>query len=332
MNRRPIYGLTNRLPLPRPAAVTSPLAGIPTGAPVGSFLTGVLPPRSTMVLPLILHNEGTAPPQAVSEWTTYLTTLRTAHPWLVLTFLYQAMNYPGSIGPGATAVLRAGDELGAHLHPHNQLQTLVAIDPVKTIPTAAGATTPISGSGYYALLSGFTQPELEAMLQKTIDQITEAGFPAPVTFGAGYWLSTPTVRAALLAKGFTHDTSPVPVSNIGAALAAFPYLTGLLAARWPALDATTQPYNEGGVVQVVSNSAITGYHSAAQIFAWFQQAETAARARPSRRGVFPIVAHYESDAGLDPVRAKEALDLIVAYCTANNIALQSSRVRDLAAA
>lgn len=294
----------------------------------GLFVTSAPPappPVLTMNIPLIMHHEGDYSPADVDRLV-LLDTLVTAHPWIVRTFLWEPLAvHIGDIPAALATIIGATGEVGLHLHPHNILQASAGISGApRLFPTAAGPTAGLGG-GYYTLLTAFSQAELEALFDLQLGVFDKNGIPAPKVFTAGYWLSTPTVLAALASRGFTHDASPVPLSTLSPTFAPFPYLLGLIAARWPKVDVATPPYSEGGLTQVVSSSAVTSYNNAAAIFAWFQASTAAADLRPSKRGTFPLAIHSDGD-GIEHEIAKEALDLIVPWAAANGVTLVSTKV------
>lgn len=294
----------------------------------GLFVTSTPPappPVLTMNVPLILHHEGYFTPADAGHLAN-LAALVAAHPFLVRTFLWEPLSvHIGDIPAALATIIGATGEVGLHLHPHNILQVGAGISGApRPFPTAAGPTASLGG-GYYTLLTAFSQAELEALFDFQLAVFAANGIPAPKVFTAGYWINTPAGLAALASRGFTHDASPVPVATLSPTFDSFPYLLGLVGARWPTVNVTTPPYTEGGITQVVSSSAVASYNSAADIFSWFQTSAAAADLRPSKRGTFPLAIHSDGS-GVDHARAKDALDLIVPWAAANGVTLVSTKV------
>ncbi len=267
-----------------------------------------------------------------SENLAAIETFRSQFPAVPLVHFLNAAYYTKA-GVSAAAVtrsikrtLRAGDELGLHLHGWKRLFEAAGVT-FRTRPTFWGtaltAAECVDDCGHEVPISAYTRAELRAVLAFSLTKLQQQGFGRATSFRAGGWLASATVRGALLDSGFVYDHSAVPPAPLSDELVGLPLLASVRG-LWNGTTASTQPYQiragTGTLIEIVDNGALADYVTASEMVATFDGAVAAYLRDPTRARVVSIGFHQETAADYLP-RVRSALRTITARAAAAGVAV-----------
>ena len=238
-------------------------------------------------------------------------TFRSAFPTLPLVHFLNAAYFTkpdadaSQVESKIKSVLREGDELGLHIHGWKQLFEASGVT-FRSTPTFWG-NGPLSNDcaydcGHEVPISSYTADELSSVVRYSVKTLKAHGFGTPVSFRAGGWVATDTVREALLKNGFRTENSEVPVTFLKAKIGTMPLYTWL-GDLWAGATNLTQPHTLstplGTLTEIPDNGALSDYVSADDMLAVYR-ANRAATAKGSTRLV-SIGFHQETAAKYLPV-------------------------------
>lgn len=240
-----------------------------------------------------------------------MNTFRSTFPTLPLVHFLNAAYFtkpdadPSAVEAKIKSVIREGDELGLHIHGWKRLFEASGVT-FRSTPTFWG-NGPLSNDcaydcGHEVPISAYTASELSSVVRYSVKTLKGHGFGTSVSFRAGGWVATESVRAALLENGFKTENSEVPVTYLKAKLGTMPLYTWL-DDLWAGASNLTQPHTlsnaTGSLTEVPDNGALSDYVSAEDMLAVYR-ANRAATAKGSVR-VVSIGFHQETAAKYLPV-------------------------------
>ena len=249
--------------------------------------------------------------------------------------LVQFLNAAYYTKPGASAAsvtrairraVRAGDELGLHIHGWKRLFEAAGVV-FRAEPTFWGspldASECPSDCGHEVAISSYTRAELRKVVDYSVATLQRNGLGHATSFRAGGWMAGTTVRGALLDAGFTVDHSAVPSGPLSGELRGLPLLDWVRT-LWPGTTATTQPYSisagGGSLVEVPDNGALADYVTTAEMVAVFDRAVAAYKQDRSHAQVVSIGFHQETAADYAP-RVQRALLTIASHARTARVAV-----------
>lgn len=211
--------------------------------------------------------------------------------------------------------LRPQDELGLHLHGWRTLIEAAGVE-FQHAPNFWGSGKPLhpagGDEGHEVEIAAYSAEELERILRFSKRTLKErGGFEIGGSFRAGGWVAPPHVQAAVVAAGFSVDTSAVPPSwhEELAGLA----LRGRLQQLWGDVRPTTQPYRvrtpAGALLEMPDTCALADYVTAAEMTTHVREALSIQRRRPEREVYVHLGFHLETAARYLP-RLTEALEAL----------------------
>ena len=249
--------------------------------------------------------------------------------------------------PDAGAILksavRAGDEVGVHVHGWRSLARAAGLTP-KLAPSFLAADGklvefPDGDLGFEVDLEAYDVTELRALVATSRRLLRErAGLTVSAIFRAGGFLATPAVLEAIRAEGIAVDSSAIEARPLEDELPGAP-LPGRLRALWPRIEATSQPYpiaTEAGPVVELPIAGAADYLTASELFDLLARARAALDAQPERDVVLVLVVVQETADDFAPrleeafarARKEGALDARTEFVTVS----QASASRGLAPA
>ncbi len=257
---------------------------------------------------------------------------RTQFPKVPLVQFLNAAYYTKA-GASAAAVtrsirraVRAGDELGLHIHGWKRLFEAADVT-FRAEPTFWGspldASECLTDCGHEVAISSYSRAELRKVIDYSIATLQRNGFGHATSFRAGGWMAGATVRGALLDSGLTVDHSAVPSSPLSGELRGLPLLDWVKT-LWPRTSATTQPYSiavgSGSLVEIPDNGALADYVTTAEMVAVFDSAVTAYKHDRSHAQVVSIGFHQETAADYAS-RVQRALVTIASHARTAKVAV-----------
>ncbi|MCX5744499.1 MAG: hypothetical protein NT062_18565 [Proteobacteria bacterium] len=200
-----------------------------------------------------------------------------------------------------TDAVHAGDELAVHLHAWRSLAKASGIEP-RMSPSFLTGTDQLlefdDGDGGFDLdLDTYSVPELRALLRTSRHLLEQTHLPISKSFRAGGYLTTPKVLQALHDEGFTVDSGALDHRQLDELKAEV--LPARLAALWPKVDTTTQPFvvqTLGGSLLEVPIAAVTDYVTAAEIVGIIDAADAQLRKAPTQNVFVVLGFHLETAA------------------------------------
>jgi hypothetical protein len=207
-------------------------------------------------------------------------------------------------------VLRDGDELGLHIHGWKGLFEAAGLE-FRNAPTFwdddGVVTQCASDCGHEVPISAYSEDELAAVVDFSLDTLEAQGFGRAAGFRAGGWMAEPHVRSALARNGITTDGSAVATSS--------------------------QPYpletTAGALLEIPDNGALADYVSADEMVAVFDRAAEQLAREPGRDVVVSIGFHQETAARFVP-RVEQALATIVERSEAGGVPVAFVTTQELA--
>ncbi len=222
------------------------------------------------------------------------------------------------------ALQRPIDENAIHTHGQVEWITAAGVTP-RLIQTFQSAV--VAGTGYFVIMSSYTQGELTTMMDFAADLFVTNGFFRPRTWLAGGYMYNAAGRAALVASGYTRDLSQVPpvLTDPIYTSAGFPNLVAKIDTEYVAVTVTSQPTLEAGLTRIPSNDSVINYNSLAINEDVLNRNIQAARGGTAK--VFVAAAHFGTMMLLDPL-----YDAMIAYAAAHKVTLRFQRAKDISAA
>ena len=267
-----------------------------------------------------IHYEGQTAPSVGSGFNNAMLLARAQIPFAKFTHCFSpiyetAGGSHATIAAGVAPLVFAGqDTFGMHVHQTYSLPTAAGVTALDH-PTSSSPTTP-DGTGYNVLLTAYGLADSTTVFTYAAGIISSYGYGTPTVFTAGNWITDADVRQALAACGFTHDVSAIPASLVTGLPA---YLQGLIAAEWPSLTTTSQPYDiatgSGNLRQLVANCGMCSYDTAAAIGALLIAIPTGS--------IGVVSCHFEDASGLADLAT--ALLLLEADAVANSYTVEYIR-------
>jgi hypothetical protein len=212
-------------------------------------------------------------------------------------------------------VLRAGDEIGLHLHADDHLMRAAGVTP-QHIPSwshmVPGRYSVPDNTGHTVPLSMFSEAEVRQVVAFACRTLEQQGFDRPRVFRAGGWHADSDVLRAVAAEGFIADGSEVPSDWFGERN------FGFLAELWPHATRLSQPYRlQSGLVEVPDNCCLSDYATAEEMVEGFEALARLDRGVPL---VLSLGFHQESASEFLP-RLRSALTEIDARAAREGIPL-----------
>lgn len=122
------------------------------------------------------------------------------------------------------SVVKAGDEIGVHLHPWENLIDHLGINFIDGPTYFDEQTSPFVGGGSPKYPNGhrggdiplwkYSVEDIRKMLRFSVQKLEEQGFEDIKSFRAGGWQAGPNVMEALRLEGFHSESSPVPFQKV----------------------------------------------------------------------------------------------------------------------
>jgi hypothetical protein len=213
-------------------------------------------------------------------------------------------------------MLKPADELAIHLHAWSSLAKASGLE-ARTSPslmTGGPETEDYDGdTGYETDLDVYDIAELRALLRTSRKLLEQTKRPVSRSFRAGGFLGTPKMFAAIRSEGFTTDSSALDHRQIDLDDPAF---GDRVAAIWPTVDAKTQPFMVGSVVEIPV-SAFADFTDAAEVTKLIDDAYARLAAAPAKDQFIVLSFNLETAAtlagrigeGVEKARAKHG-DLV----------------------
>ncbi|MBQ49264.1 MAG: hypothetical protein CMP10_17940 [Zetaproteobacteria bacterium] len=184
---------------------------------------------------------------------------------------------PDDVTERINRVLRPGDEHGLHIHGWKSLFAASGVEP-KEKPTLFNDETPLKVHegdwGHEVCIDAYTTKELRAVIQYSVERLTDAGFDYPKSFRAGAWLAAPNVLEALAAEGFIWDCSAAWIEPLQQRWGKY-YLYDRNSELWPGVNQLSQPWEistpAGPLQEIPNNGCLADYVSADCILDSFQK-------------------------------------------------------------
>ncbi|MBW2457470.1 MAG: hypothetical protein JRI68_23385, partial [Deltaproteobacteria bacterium] len=150
--------------------------------------------------------------------------------------------------------------------------------------------------------------------------LDEAGYGRAVSFRAGGWMAAPNVREALVAQGLTVDSSAVPAHFLADEIGDAP-LHHWVEVLWAGTEATSQPYELDGLLEIPDNGALADYVTADEMFQVYADAKQRWVEQPDQDMLVNIGFHQETADKYLP-RVEEALDRMLSDATEAGVPLR----------
>lgn len=176
------------------------------------------------------------------------------------------------------SVMRAGDEVGLHLHAFESLTNTAGVA-FRDSVTFWGRpySEPINGDrGHDVPLSVFNKDELLRLIRTSKEILNRNGFGDVQSFRAGGWVATPDVLEVLALEGIVNDSSAVPTEFIAQTVGDRSPLYLITKSLWPDQTVTKdRPYiistPMGDIVEFPNNIALADYVNGQQAFQYLQE-------------------------------------------------------------
>jgi hypothetical protein len=229
------------------------------------------------------------------------------------------------------SVLRAGDELGLHIHAWRSLVTASGVA-FRREPTFWGSPVVDSGEadvGHEVELCAYSRDELEKVAAESQRILGDAGFRLSSSFRAGGWLADAKVLAAVRARGFAVDSSATDnkwhkqlleqYAIFGRIREVWPDVTEESAPRWISTPA-------GAVLEMPDTGALADYVTAADMLGHIERARARARASAARE-VFVHVGFHQETAARYAGRVRHVLEQLASDSTVRVTTLEDAAAR-----
>ena len=166
------------------------------------------------------------------------------------------------------------DMHGLHLHGWKSLMQACQV-PYQNAPSYDGLAETCDGGecGYTVSLEyAYSQTELTQLVGCSTDLLVKQGFTRPTSFRAGGWQLGAKLTAALLANGFTVDSSRTDANLLKTRWPADSGLVRMVSNLHPDSTPLDQPYLLAhGLMEYPNNASLADYTTAQQILALFKQ-------------------------------------------------------------
>lgn len=220
--------------------------------------------------------------------------------------------------PDPTAVaslkeaVRRGDELALHLHAWRSLAKPSGIEPRESPSFLTGTDELLAFEGgdlgFDTDLDAYGVPELRALLRASRRLLEQTHVRVSKTFRAGGYLGTPKVLQAVRDEGYTVDSSAIDHRQLDEQTDGV--LPSRLAAIWPGVETTTQPFvveTRSGALLEMPIAAVADFATAAEIVDVVEAAHASLQKDPTRNVFVVLTFHLETAADFGG-RLGEALD------------------------
>lgn len=178
-------------------------------------------------------------------------------------------------------MVKPADELAIHLHAWSSLAKASGLE-ARTSPslmTGGPETEDYDGdTGYETDLDVYDIAELRALLRTSRKLLEQTKRPVSRSFRAGGFLGTPKMFAAIRSEGFTTDSSALDHRQIDLD---DPTFSERVAGIWPTVDANTQPFMVGNVVEIPV-TAFADFTDAAEVTKMIDDAYARLAAAPTK--------------------------------------------------
>jgi len=208
---------------------------------------------------------------------------------------------PEPVTASLREMVKPGDELAIHLHAWRSLASASGLEP-RTSPSAYTGRTETDDydgdTGYETDLDTYDVAALRALLQTSRRLLQQAALPVSHSFRAGMFLGTPKVIAAIRSEGFTTDSSAIDHREIDLEDHT---LERRVAAVWPDITTTTQPFALGGgpaPIVEVPIAAFADFTTPDEITALVDAAYTRLHADPGHDQIVVLAFNLETAATL----------------------------------
>jgi len=269
-------------------------------------------PKGQVVVALTIDWEGAyMSPEGLEALDSVRQHLRTAPLTHFISAAYFTKAEPDATAAASiTKAVRPGDEVAMHLHGWQSLAAASGIEPrlSPSFLTGTDKLLALEGDiGFDIDLDAYGVPELRAMLRTSRRLLEAAQLRVSKSFRAGGYLGTPKVLQAIHDEGYAVDSSATDYRQLDEPEAEV--LPRRLAAIWPKIDASTQPFvidTRGGQLLEMPIAAFADYATAAEIVALVEAAHARLQQAP-RRDVFVVLGFHQETAGEFGGRLGEAL-------------------------
>ncbi|MBI3269274.1 MAG: hypothetical protein HYZ53_09650 [Planctomycetes bacterium] len=243
--------------------------------------------------------------------------LRDALPDVPLTHFLNAAYFtkagadPARVAASIRSVLRPGDETGLHVHAWKSLIDAAGV-PFRSEPTFWGyPVTPPAGGGDYGHdveIAAYPVPDFRAIVRRSRELLSGAGFSLSPSFRAGGWIADTKVLEAIRGEGFEIDSSATDTTWHDE-LASYP-LRGRIAALWPGVTKESAPFwirtPAGQVLEMPDTGALADYITAPEMEGYLRAALDRCAAE-RKHDLFVHVGFHQETAERYASRVTEAL-------------------------
>ncbi len=253
--------------------------------------------------------------------------LQDAYTWVKYShFINPALYTSGSYSDAAVdayidSIVRVSGTKQMHIHPYNHLVTAAGVTP-RTAPTYTSQVGPSALNGYDVFLPAYTKAELMAIFDYAANIFVTRGWTRPTAFLSGGWWVDAKALSALVAVGFTKDSSRVPPSIIDVAFAGY-YITTPIGIDYKGETTERQNYvintEEGDIFEVPSQTAVVEYESVAAQIAYYQTLASRKEGNPGTPYGISFGIHLDTPSG--HVGLQQVFDAIVPDAKARGITL-----------
>lgn len=212
-----------------------------------------------------------------------------------------------SVRKRINSVLRAGDEIGLHIHAWQNLTDAAGVPYIAGPTYFSNENSPPRGKGTRLYPDGhrggdvplwrYPKESIRKLVQFSLDTLVENGFTRPTSFRAGGWQTDSVVLDVLADEGFLFESSPVPVELVERRLAG-KAIIDYIKKLWPETTTTSQPYfhlTESGrkILIMPNNAGLADYVDAEKYMEIFWQN------LKEHRGIVEIVYGFHTESATD---------------------------------
>lgn len=214
------------------------------------------------------------------------------------------------------SVLLPKDEHALHIHAWRSLVEASGVK-FRTSPSMITGEVDLTkctiDCGQDVVLTGYTNAELRKIIAHSLKILKREKFNRPRSFRAGGWQADDNVLSALIAEGFTLDSSATDAEFLKPSWGRY-NLYGFVKNLWKDTTPTSQPYiytTSSGrkILELPNNSCLSDYMSGSAMLEVFQSNAQILQNNPQKDVYLSIGFHQETAARYLP-RLREAIKLI----------------------
>ncbi len=226
------------------------------------------------------------------------------------------------------SILRPKDEQALHIHAWRSLVESSGVR-FRTFPSMVMGEVNLAGCsfdcGHEVVLTAYTNQELRKIIARSVEILQREGFDRPKSFRAGGWQANDNMLEALVAEGFSLDSSATPAEFLKPQWEQY-NLYGFVRKLWSKTNSISQPYiyqtSKGQkILELPNNGCLSDYMTGDDMLKVFQENASILKKNPGKDVYVSIGFHQETATEYLP-RLREAIRLIRQYSRLKKIPIE----------